>query len=129
MYRYQPKWLILSTSKIGLSKCWQNAVIFLMHPDNLRKKAQRSKSTVILQQRNQVRFHKRTDKINHWACVNCHSWKKNIIRKFHNARSYHIQVLCMNKLPLYFQTFSQHKKFDCISRSRSPIDAHWFSAD
>jgi len=29
---------------ISLSKCWQNAVIFLTHPDNLRKKAQRSKS-------------------------------------------------------------------------------------
>jgi len=29
---------------IGLSRCWQNAVIFLTHPDNLRKKAQRSKS-------------------------------------------------------------------------------------
>jgi len=36
---------------IGLSRCWQNAVIFLTHPDNLRKKAQRSKSTVILHQR------------------------------------------------------------------------------
>jgi len=29
---------------IGLSRCWQNAVIFLTHADNLRKKAQRSKS-------------------------------------------------------------------------------------
>jgi len=29
---------------IGLSRCWQNAVIFLMHPDNLRKIAQQSKS-------------------------------------------------------------------------------------
>jgi len=29
---------------IGLNRSWQNAVIFLMHPDNLRKKAQRSKS-------------------------------------------------------------------------------------
>jgi len=29
---------------IGLSRCWQNAVIFLTHADNLRKKAQRTKS-------------------------------------------------------------------------------------
>ena len=29
---------------IGLSRRWQNAVIFLTHPDNLRKKTQRSKS-------------------------------------------------------------------------------------
>jgi len=29
---------------IGLNRSWQNAVIFLTHPDNLRKKAQRSKS-------------------------------------------------------------------------------------
>jgi len=27
-----------------LSRCWQNAIIFLMHPDNLLKKAQQSKS-------------------------------------------------------------------------------------
>jgi len=33
---------ILSASTIHRS--WQNAVIFLTHPDNLRKKAQRSKS-------------------------------------------------------------------------------------
>jgi len=29
---------------IGLSRCWQNAVILLTHPDNLLKKAQQSKS-------------------------------------------------------------------------------------
>ena len=29
---------------IGLNRSWQNPVIFLTHPDNLRKKAQRSKS-------------------------------------------------------------------------------------
>ena len=29
---------------IGLNRSWQNAVVFLTHPDNLRKKAQRSKS-------------------------------------------------------------------------------------
>jgi len=29
---------------IGLNRSWQNAVIFLTHPDNWRKKAQRSKS-------------------------------------------------------------------------------------
>jgi len=34
----------VSADFIGLSRCWQNAVIFLTHPYNLRKKAQRSKS-------------------------------------------------------------------------------------
>jgi len=29
---------------IGLNRSWQNAVVFLMHPDTLHKKAQRSKS-------------------------------------------------------------------------------------
>jgi len=29
---------------IGLSRYWQNAIIFLMHADNLRKKAQQTKS-------------------------------------------------------------------------------------
>jgi len=29
---------------IGLSRCWQNAVTFLTHAANLRKKAQQSKS-------------------------------------------------------------------------------------
>ena len=29
---------------IGFNKSWQNAVIILMYPDNLRKKAQRSNS-------------------------------------------------------------------------------------
>jgi len=29
---------------VGLSRCWRNVVIFLTHADNLRKKAQRTKS-------------------------------------------------------------------------------------
>jgi len=29
---------------IGLSRCWQNAAIFLTHADNLCKKAQQTKS-------------------------------------------------------------------------------------
>jgi len=32
IYQYWPKC-------IGLSRCWQNAVMFLTHPDNLHKKA------------------------------------------------------------------------------------------
>jgi len=49
---YRPGWYLgftnISVSAttadcIGLSSCWQNAVIFLMHADNLRKKAQRTK--------------------------------------------------------------------------------------
>jgi len=37
IYRYWPKQLIVN-------RCWQNAVIFLMHADNLRKKAHQTKS-------------------------------------------------------------------------------------
>jgi len=40
MYQYWPKRPI----KVGLSICWQNTVLFLMHPDNLRKEAQWTKS-------------------------------------------------------------------------------------
>jgi len=36
--------LAKTANLIGRSRCWQNTVIFLMHPDNLRKKAQWSKS-------------------------------------------------------------------------------------
>jgi len=32
------------TDFISLSRCWQNAVMFLMHVDNLQKKAQQTKS-------------------------------------------------------------------------------------
>ena len=35
----------VSANSIGLNTSWQNAVIFLTHPDNLRKKAQQSKSS------------------------------------------------------------------------------------
>jgi len=30
-----------------LSSCWQNAVVFLTHPDNLHKKAQRSQDSYL----------------------------------------------------------------------------------
>ena len=33
-----------TADNIGLNRSWQNTVIFLTHPDNLRKKAQQSKS-------------------------------------------------------------------------------------
>jgi len=37
---------------IGLSRCWQNAVTFLTHPDNLRQESATNQAkTVILQQR------------------------------------------------------------------------------
>jgi len=35
---------VKTADKIGLSMCGQNAAIFLIHADNLRKKAQRTKS-------------------------------------------------------------------------------------
>ena len=61
--------------------------------------------------------------INHEARVGRRSRNKSIIGKFRNARSYHVQVLCMNKLPLYFRMFSQREKFEWNLRCRSPVDA------
>jgi len=74
---------------ISLSRCWPNAVIFLTHPDNLCKKAQWTRSR-LLQERQQVRFCKQTDKINHGPCVGCRSWNKSIIWKLRNVCSYHM---------------------------------------
>ena len=37
---------------------------------------------------------------------------KSIIGKLRNAWSYHVQVLCTNKLPLHFRKFSQQESFD-----------------
>ena len=72
---------------------------------------------IILQQRWQVRFQKQADKINQGACVGRRSRNKSIIGKFrNNAWSYRVQVLCTNKLPLYFRKFSQHEMFDCNSK-------------
>jgi len=39
-YRYSISLSAKTTDFIGLSRCWQNAVIFLTNPDNLCKKAQ-----------------------------------------------------------------------------------------
>jgi len=83
---------------IGLNRSWQNAIIFLTHPDNLRKKAQRSKSRQ-LSYNNTSRcgfINKQTDKVNHGACVSRYNRNKSIIGKFHNAWSHHVQVLCTN---------------------------------
>ena len=41
---YRPIFWFYRCIGIGLNMSWQDAVIFLTHPDNLRKKAQRSKS-------------------------------------------------------------------------------------
>jgi len=94
---------------IGLSRCWQNAVIFLTHPDNLRKKAQRSKSRQ-LSYSNASRcgfINKQTRlTIEHASVVAAET--KASLRSFINAWSYHVQVLCMNKLPLHFRKFLQH---------------------
>jgi len=61
--------------------------------------------------------------INHEAWVSCHNRNKSIIGKFRNAWSHHVQVLCTHKLPLYFQKFWQHERFDWYLRCRSPINA------
>ena len=60
-----------------------------------------------------MQFHEQADKINYEAHVGHRSRNKSIIAKFRNAWRYHVQVLCTNKLPLYFWKFSQHGKFDC----------------
>jgi len=52
-------------------RCWQNAIIFLTHPNNLRKKAQRNKSR-----------QKQSEKINHEARVGRRSRNKTIIGSF-----------------------------------------------
>jgi len=71
---------------IGLSRCWQNAVIFSTHSDNLRKKAQRSKSR-------QLSYSTVSRCVfNHGACVGRHNRNKSIIGKFRNAWSHHVHV-------------------------------------
>jgi len=62
-----------------------------------------------LQQRQQVRFHKQANKINHGACVGRRSRNKSINGKFLNAWGllssrpcYHVQVLFTDKTRLYF---------------------------
>jgi len=37
--------------------------------------------------------------------------------------SYRVQVLCANKLPLYFRKFLQHEKFDCNFRCSSEVQS------
>ena len=98
---------------IGLSRCWQNAVIFLTHPDNLRKKAQRSKSRQ-LSYNNASRcgfINKQTRLTMEYASAV--AAETSTTGKIRNAWSYHVQVLCTNKLPLYFRKFSQHETIDC----------------
>jgi len=98
---------------IGLNRSWQNAN-YILHASRqlVQESTTKQVKTVILQQHYQVRFHKQTDKIDHGACVSCHNRNKSINRRFRNAQSHHVQVLCRNKLPLYFRKFSQHEKFD-----------------
>jgi len=81
---------------IGLSRSWQNAVIFLTHPDNLRKKAQRSKSRQ-LSYNNGSRcgfINKQTRLTMERASVV--TTETSINGKFRNAWSHHVQVLCTN---------------------------------
>ena len=103
---------------IGLNASWQNAVIFHTHPDNLRKKAQRSKSRQ-LSYNNGIRC----GFINKQTRLTVDKRNKSINGRFRHARSHLVQVLCTNQLPLYFRKFSQHEKFDCNLRCRSPSDA------
>ena len=56
-----------------------------------------------------MRFHKQADKINDGACIGRHNQNKSIVGKFRNAWSHHVQVLCTNKLPLYFGSFRSTK--------------------
>ena len=46
---------------IGLNRSWQNTVIFLTHPDNLRKKAQQSKSSQLSYNASRCGFINRQD--------------------------------------------------------------------
>ena len=108
---------------IGLSRCRQNAVIFVTHPDSLRKKAQRCKSRQ-LSYNNARRcgfINKQTTLTMEHASVVAAETKAS--SGSFAMLSYHVQVLCTNKLPLYFQTFSQHKTFDCNLQLQKLIDA------
>jgi len=68
IYRYQPR-----------HRCWQNAVIFFTHPDNLLKKAQQSISKSRQLSCNNARpgTDKQADKMNHGARVSHRSRNKN----------------------------------------------------
>jgi len=94
---------------IGLNRSWQNAVIFLTHPDNLRKKAQQIKSRQLSYNNARRRgfINKQTRlTVEHALAV---TKNKSIIGKFPNAWSHQVQVLCTNKLPLYFRGFCSMK--------------------
>jgi len=108
IYRYQPKRPILSAS-VGADKT-------LLYSSGIQtictwKHNEASQDNYLTATLAGV-VHKQADK-NHGARFGRRSRNKSIIGKFRNAWSYHVQVLCMNKLPLYFRKFSQHETFDC----------------
>jgi len=117
-----------TTDFIGLSRCWQNTVIFLTHPNNLHKKTQQTKSRQ-LSYSNASRcgfINKQTRlTMEHASAVVAETKASSGFRKFCNAWSYHVQVLvlCTNKLPLHCGSFHSTKHFTVTQRCRSPIDA------
>jgi len=97
---------------IGLNRSCQNAVIFLTYPDNLRKKAQWSKSR----------------QLSYNNAIGCGFINKQTRLTMEHASAVTTKTkastggfamleattcrCCARKLPLYFRKFSQHEKFD-----------------
>ena len=119
IYRYRPKYPILSTSvAVDKTLLYSSHIQTTCAREHNQASQQLSDSSA-----GRCGFYKPTGKINHGACV-CHrSRNKRIIGKFRNAWRYRVQELCTNKLPLHFRKFSQHEKFDCNLRCRSSINA------
>jgi len=109
---------------IGISRGWQNAVTFLTHPGNLLKKAQRSKSRQLsYNNASMCGFINNQTRLTMERASAVTTETKASSGKFYNTWNHHVQVLCTNKLPLYFRKFLQHEKLDWYLRCRSPIDA------
>jgi len=73
---------------IGLSRCWQNTVIVLTHPDNLLKKAEQSKLRQLSCSNVAGAFSKKkTDKMNHGTCISHRSRNQSIIINQINQQS------------------------------------------
>ena len=108
IYQYRPKWPILLAS-VGVDKT-------LLYSSRIQTICTRKHNEASQDNYLKVTLAgavSQTNKIKHGACVGCRNWNNSIIGMVCNAWIYRMQVLCTNKLPLYFWKFSQHETFDC----------------
>ena len=92
---------------IGLNRSWQNAVAFLMHPDTLHKKAQRSKSKQLsYNNASRCGFINKQTRLTmaHALAVTTKTKASSGSFAMLEATTCR-QVLCTNELPLYFRKF------------------------